>query len=243
MRGLDVEVWKEDDLQQTGRPRVGVDRLGDGVDQLDDQLRHEVAGGRLAAEDHRSGRQIAGLPPADPAVERNHVQDVQVLAFVFVNSLHLDVEERIGIGRNPGARPDDLRQELLVAAFDRPPAVEETGVPRKGLQFPEPGQILDPRRAYAFGDERGERRIGKDHEAPGRHAVGHVQKFLRGDPVEVVQDLFAQQIGMQAGHAVDPAAADAGKIRHPDVAFAALVDEGKSPDQVLVPRMVPADVA
>ena len=52
--GLDVVVRDEHDLQQAVDRRVVVDDVGDVVDQLDDELRHGVAGRRLAAEDDRA---------------------------------------------------------------------------------------------------------------------------------------------------------------------------------------------
>ncbi len=164
-----------------------------------------------------------------------------MLALVFVDPFHLDVEERIGIGRDPGAALDQLRQPRLAFTVDRPPAPAEGGILRKGFQRLQAGQVPNPCRADRLGHERGERRVRQGDEAPGGDAVGHVQEFFRADPVEIVQNLRAQKLRVQAGDAVDPVAADAGEMRHPDVALPALVDQREPPDEVLFARIIAAD--
>ena len=58
VRVLDVEVGHEGDPQAGIHRRVGVDRLGHRVDELDDALGHEIAGRSLAAEDERARRDV-----------------------------------------------------------------------------------------------------------------------------------------------------------------------------------------
>ena len=48
---LDVVVGQEDDLEPVADHGVAVDDFGDGVDELDDELGHAIAGRGLAAED------------------------------------------------------------------------------------------------------------------------------------------------------------------------------------------------
>ena len=52
---LHVEIGEEDDLQSSGNITVVVHHLSHGIDQLDDQLCHEVAGSGLSAEDKGAG--------------------------------------------------------------------------------------------------------------------------------------------------------------------------------------------
>jgi len=56
---------------------------------------------------------VGGIAALDAIIQMDDMQYVQQLPLVFVDPLHLDVEERIGIGCNPGPRPDDLRQQVL----------------------------------------------------------------------------------------------------------------------------------
>ena len=51
MRVLDVEIGYESDFHPCIHVRVGVHRFGNGVDELNDALGHEIAGCSLAAED------------------------------------------------------------------------------------------------------------------------------------------------------------------------------------------------
>lgn len=52
LSALDVEIGSEDHLEAAADHPVGIDLGGHGVNQLDNELRHKVAGRGLAAEDH-----------------------------------------------------------------------------------------------------------------------------------------------------------------------------------------------
>ena len=70
LSALDVEVGDEDHAQKVAHRVVGIDGGGDGVDQLDDELGHEVAGGGLAAEDDGARRDRGVGIVLDAVVER-----------------------------------------------------------------------------------------------------------------------------------------------------------------------------
>ena len=115
-----------------------------GVDELDDELGHEVAGRRLAAEDEgaRRHRQLGIL--LEPAVERDDVQHVQMLALVFVDALDLDVEQPGGIELNAGMRADVGGEALLVGQLDRAPVAAERGVIGMRLELAQRSQVRQP---------------------------------------------------------------------------------------------------
>ena len=92
---LHVVVGEEDDLQPIAHGGVVVHHVGDRVDQLDDQLGHEVAGRGLGAEDERARRHVGLRIALEPQVQREDVQHIQVLPLVFVQALDLDVEDRV----------------------------------------------------------------------------------------------------------------------------------------------------
>ena len=56
--------------------RIGVDNFADGVDELDDQLGHAIAGRGLAAEDEGARRDLGVRVALDALVEREDVQDL-----------------------------------------------------------------------------------------------------------------------------------------------------------------------
>ena len=70
LSALHVEVGDEDHAQAIAHRAVGVDGRGHGVNQLDDELGHEVAGRGLAAEDD-GARSDGGVSVVlDAVVER-----------------------------------------------------------------------------------------------------------------------------------------------------------------------------
>ena len=63
--------------------------------------------------------------------------------------------------------------------------------------------------AEARGEQAGEAGIAEHHPAARRDAVGLVGELLRGELVEIAQDVGLEQFGVQGGDAVDGMAADA----------------------------------
>src|SRR4029077_18934077 len=157
---FDVEVWQEYHLENLRYERVLIDGSRDGVDQLDDQFGHAVSGSGLAAEDDRSGRaRSAGVTP-EPVVKSDQVYEVQVLALVLVQPLHLDVEERARIYEYVGSLLDEARQNSLIISLDGLPILLEFGVRDQPFQLRELVlQICYPPVADMTGDQRTQFRI------------------------------------------------------------------------------------
>ena len=105
-----------------------IDSHGNGVDQLDDQLGHPVSGSSLAAEDNSTGYAgSAGITP-EPVKKSDQVQDIQVLALVLVQPLHLYVEEGVRIHDDAGSLLDDVGQGTFVVGFYRSPVSLELDI-------------------------------------------------------------------------------------------------------------------
>jgi hypothetical protein len=184
------------------------------VHQLDDELRHPVARGGLAAEDHAARYCRAARVAAQALPERDHVQHVQVLALVLVDALHLHVEQAVGIAGHAGAGLDHAGEIGLVGALRLPPLRAEGRVLGQRLELAQPLELAWPAVPDRLRDERGEARVGEHQEAPRRHAVRDVQELLRPQLVEVAQHVALQQLGVESGHAVDAVAAGAREVRH-----------------------------
>ena len=90
----DIVVGEEDDLQPSADIGIVVDDFGDIVDQLDDQLGVAIARRRLAGEDFHPRHPVALRFVLDRLVQRDRLDDVEQLPFVFVDALDLDVEQR-----------------------------------------------------------------------------------------------------------------------------------------------------
>ena len=70
-------------------------------------------------------------------VQRDDVQQAQVLALVFVETLDLDVEQPAGIELDAGVRPDVVGQTALVRQFDRAPLATKRAIVDKRLELPQ----------------------------------------------------------------------------------------------------------
>ncbi len=193
-----------------------VEGFADVEHEADDQLRHVVAGRRLPCEDHRARHADAARIVLEAVVAGDHLQHVQKLALVFVEALHLGVEQAVGIDGDAAGLADQLRQPLLVAALDLAEAVVEAAIVGELREPLELVEVLFPAFADARGDQVGERRVGLEQPAARRDAVGHVDELVRPDFREVGKQALAQQLGVERGDAVDLVAADHREVRHAD---------------------------
>ncbi len=124
--------------------RVGVHRLRDGIDQLDDELGHGVTGRSLASENESAWRDFEIRVLLEPVVQRDDVQGVEVLALVLVNTLDLDIEHPIRVQFDARRRLDVVGQPSLVPPLHSTPTLLESGVigqrfqPSQSLQVDHP---------------------------------------------------------------------------------------------------------
>ena len=222
---LHVEVRDESDLHLTVDGGVVVDRLGDGVDQLDDQLGDEVAGCRLAAENESARSDLKVRVGLEPVVERDDVQRIEVLTLVFVYALDLNVEHPIRVEIDAGPGFDVVGQPGLVLPLDGDPALLERRVIGVAFQATQFLQIYHPALADGLVEKFAKTWVGQSDEPTGRDAVGLVEEPLRPHFVEVFEDGCLDQFGMHRGDTVDRVAADGRQMGHPDVAVAVFPDQ------------------
>jgi hypothetical protein len=125
MRVLHAEVREEGHLQVPVGVRIGVHDLRDGIDELDDELGHRVPRGGLAGEQEGARRGVEPQTLLQALIEGDDVQDVQMLALVLVDALHLDVEEPVGVDLDAGRRGHVGCEAFLAPALHLPPAAPE----------------------------------------------------------------------------------------------------------------------
>src|SRR5690606_9602076 len=87
-----------------------------------------VAGGGLGGEDEHARGDVERRILQQATVEGENVEQVEVLALVFVQALDLHVEERVGRHLDAAVGLDDLGEGGLVGALDVHEFLLETGV-------------------------------------------------------------------------------------------------------------------
>src|SRR5262249_12013985 len=107
---FDVEIGQEHNFEPTGNVRVVVNDIGHAVNQFDNELGHEVARRGFTAEDKCPGNNLEILVALQSVIECNYVENIQVLALVFVNALYLNVEEGVRIHDDAGTLLYQIRQ-------------------------------------------------------------------------------------------------------------------------------------
>ena len=142
------------------------------------------------------------------------MEDVQVLAFVFVQTFHLHVEDRIRIDRYAAYFLNMLGEADLVRAFCRHDGFERGGIVGKLLEVFQFVKVFAPVSADPVRDDRREIRIRLAEPAAGRDAVRHVDEFIRIEFAEVAEQAVFQQFRVERRHAVDLMAGDDAHIRH-----------------------------
>ena len=153
------------------------------------------------------------------------MQQVEVLAFVFVDAFGLHVEHRVRIDDLAGTLANQLGQSDLGVTLLFLPALLELGVGRHLFHLGEFAQVGHPVATDVFADQLGEPRVAQQHESPGGHPIGDIGETVGPEPVKFLQHVLFQQFGVQLGHAVHLIAADEGQMRHADLLDRTLFDQ------------------
>ena len=176
---LHVVIRQEHHPQQAVHVGIGIDGVGNAVDEADDQLRHVVARSGLAAEDHGAGRHAIGLAVLDPQVLGDHLQGVEVLALVFVDALHLHVEQAGGIHEHTCIPVDVGGQLALHRQLGVAPELEEAVVVLPLLQLAQVLHVGDPVWSHVLIQQGRHLGVGQGDPAPRGDAIGDVGELLR----------------------------------------------------------------
>ena len=232
---LHAEVGEEHHPQPAMHGRIDVHDAGDSHNQADDQLGHVVARGRLAAEDHRAGRQVFAVAEAQVAL--HDLQGGQVLTLVFMDPLYLHIEQGGGVHQHVGVVADRGGQALLALFPHLLPAPEEGAVMGEGFQALQLVEVAAPGGADAFIEQGGQAGVGHRQPAARCHAVGHVGEPVGPEGSEVVEHVLHQQLAVEFGHPVHLVAAHHRQVGHAHLALAPFLDQGEALQQLRLPRV------
>ena len=155
-------------------------------------LARRVGRRRLAREEEGARRHVQLRVVAQAIVENNHVKNIQQLSFVFMNALHLAVEDGIGVDGQPGGHAQPRGESRLGRPLGRAEAFQEGSVIGQGRDLLELGRdrMIQPS-PIALREEPGQIGVRQEQPAPGRHAVGLVVEPLREDLGQVGDDGLA----------------------------------------------------
>ena len=238
---LNIVVGQKHYLEAIPHIGIFVQHLAHRVDQLDDQLGHEIPGSRFPSKNNRARHDLALRVSLDPVIKRDDVKYIQMLALIFMQALHLNIEYGLRVHGYTGVLFDVVGQILLVCLFDFTELPAESGVFHKCLELPEFVQMLDPAISDFAGHQGSESGIARYHKPARSHAIGNIEKFLRPVFIKIAERRLLEKLGMQLSHTVNFMAADRGKISHPNVLSSGLVDQGHARDPRNVIRVLQAD--
>ncbi|KAF1853432.1 hypothetical protein Lal_00041062 [Lupinus albus] len=218
-------VRQEHHLQAARHLGVVVHRPRHVGGELDDQLRLDVARRRLAGEDLDAGRPVPVRLGLDRLIERHRLEDIEQLALVLVDALHLHIEERVGIDVDSRPVGDDSRQGFLALPAHGPVARHEARILREPIEAGEQFGIVEDALAQGLDGEAGEARIGRVQPAAEGDAVGLVDDLVRIEGVQIREDRGAHQVGVKGRDAVHPPRAVEGEMAHPHPAAVRFIDQ------------------
>ncbi len=170
------------------------------------------------------------------------MQAVEELPLVFVNPLHLDVEQGIRIDGDAGVPLDDGGQTGLVPLLDMQKLVLKSRFAGELVQQFELIKIRDPVVADRSMNQIGEFRVALHQPAAWRDAVRLVVEAFRPEFVELGQQRLLDKFGVHRRDAVDRMAADDGQVAHADLAAGFLVNDRNAPQSLDIARPAVADL-
>ena len=201
--GRDIVVVNKNDLDAAIDVRIVIDQVSNGVNQLDNRLRANVAGGSLRTENEYALGNIQSRVVLDAEVQIQDVERVKQLTLVLVQTLDLNIEDRIGINLDtlaslhPGGKINlvrmlDLRQARVQVR------ISSISKLRKLVKIGHP--------AIRSGDlvkESRQARVALLEPTTRSYAIGLVIKALGPNRVPLFQRLALDDFSVQRGHAVD----------------------------------------
>jgi hypothetical protein len=158
-----------------------------------------------------------------------------VLALVFVDPLHLHVEQGARIHQDAGVAVDVMAELPFHRQLGGLPALQEAAVIHKLLEFAQVIELVDPALPDRFIQQRRQLGIGQADPAPGGDAVGDVGELLGPQGREFREQLGFDQFAVQGCHAIDVVGCHGGEVGHAHGLAALLVDDRHLAQDLFVP--------
>ena len=117
-----------------------------------EQLGHEITRSRLASEDEGARNHFLAASGLDLVVKMNDVENVQRLPFVFMDALHLHVEQRVRVDLDVLRNRMVSARRCLFRSFTSLPPLNEIRIIGEFFQTADARKILRPPGTDLFGD-------------------------------------------------------------------------------------------
>ena len=118
-RQRDFIIFEEYHFKLPGNLRVTVNFSGNGINQLNNQLCHPIAWRRFTRKQMHLWRDSTPVL-FDIQIQRDHVQNIEQLALVFMNTFDLTVKHRQRIQRDAVALSHQLAECGFIGKFYGP---------------------------------------------------------------------------------------------------------------------------
>ena len=137
-----------------------------------------------------------------------------MLAFVLVQTLNLDIENRLRVDVDTGTPLHELSETHFIRLLNVTINLTEFGIVGVLLQLDQLVEIVGPLFLQRLIEQGSERRITLFNPATRRNAVGHVMEFVRPQLVIFREQILHHQIGVQRRDAVHRKAAHHAHVGH-----------------------------
>ena len=220
LRGADVIVLKEHQIELLLDLGVLFNVLADHAKQLNDALCHLIAGSSLSTEDIGLRRHFQIGVVTQLQINADDVERIEQLTLVLVQTLDLYVINAMGIDLLPRLAIQMLCKSNLVCMLDIAHALYHSRIVSKLGKLGKLLGIVTVARTNAFIQQTCQTGVGIAQPAAMCNTVGDVEELLGIHLIEVLEYRFGQNTGVQLGNAVDAMAADDAKICHSDLTVA-----------------------
>ena len=122
-------------------------------------------------------------------IEGENVEEIEVLSFVLVEPLNLDIEEGGWVDGDVAVLLDQAGEADLVGMFDSHEFLLKLGIIGKGFEVAKSIEVPFPTVADRAGDQVAEEGITSEKPAPRSDAIGFVIKLSWEEGVKVGEEI------------------------------------------------------
>ena len=137
-------IGDEHDFDLTAHARIVIDHLTDIVDQFDDLFGGPIPRCSFASEHVGAGHSRFDLVFHEAQILMHDPHDVEQLPFIFVNTFHMDIEQRMGIYQDLGGLLHHFGEAFFISMLDVQKRALQSPVWRIRLQGSQFVQIGNP---------------------------------------------------------------------------------------------------